>query len=1110
MTKLRNTIALQPQACRNATTPLIWATLCAIVASNPVLAADNAIEIYPDDVPNPTVPVVPTTPGGANGRYLQVPATFTYPMSSLIEFASGGQLTVALRGGFERLPQVLVNLRDGEHTLAITASNAEQGRRLSLVWSEKQKAVKTVATDITLSPQWTTASLAWKGRTANLKIGAKTFTVDLPAAFVPNRVSVLANRVDELQVRGNGQIRLDWERGYAALATPPVATSGVTLRPQGFDAYYVSMQSNRRDRPTLQVLNSASNAFRATVRYSMKSEVGQKSLTWTQDIQAPARSSVLIPVQFSQPLTSDVYHLRIECTQGNLKFAEDKHFLYVERRAEPAGPPKFGLHDSNRDVFGFWPDALPVHLAHHYVRWGYVVGPAWIKDSTGKYGVDPDTPSEEWFWNTRLDWSIAQGLTPFVCIGGEAMLDWMREKRYERMDKRDWGEIGGKVNERRYRDFVRTLAQRYKGKVRMYEIQNEPNSHPAGGILPEDYVEMLKAAYEEIHAVDPEAQIFGISGTGDFVSWMTKVFELGGHRYMDGVSIHTYTTPKLPEAAGLPAKIEQVRALIAQYKPSLVFLNSETGTYVAPREEVDRPIAPERLTELITKGESPTLSVSKGWPNYALDEVTGSLSIARNATYNLAAGAKQFVFFGWNPKWPNEDWWTRRDYGGWQLISATKDAKERTPNLYALAVGVVAAQLEPVVTGSGTPVDVAGIRGAVFRTAAGGSTAVVWSTSGSHTAVFNLNGQNQNTAEAVSLFGQPVALRASQTARGMVRLELNEQPTYLHLKQGTLSIQPAPIGDVNVLRNPNGRYLLQYNLVNRNEQPWKGAIEYQAPSGWKVEPARSTFELAAGQNSQLSVTVIPPSNASGTRTVTARLQTPDGDPYTASFLVKVRPTLSIAPTTNPTILTYDQITTPALPINRPEQVVIGRPPSLASLQEPKYWQGPDELSASVKTAYSANGLNVSVRVHDANFRPPHPWPAVTGSAVELFFDFRGLNNGLGSPLYGKGVYQIILKPPATNSEEVQVWYPRGADGNLPGVQASGERIGDKDYVLNLFLPWQAVGVTPTPGLQFGMDVSVDGPTATATGRKTQMALFGTSANSSDASEFGHAVLGAAK
>ncbi len=57
-----------------------------------------------------------------------------------------------------------------------------------------------------------------------------------------------------------------------------------------------------------------------------------------------------------------------------------------------------------------------------------------------------------------------------------------------------------------YINFVTTFAQRYRGRIRVYQIWNEPNIYPEWGeraVSPEGYTEMLCRAYAALKAVDP-------------------------------------------------------------------------------------------------------------------------------------------------------------------------------------------------------------------------------------------------------------------------------------------------------------------------------------------------------------------------------------------------------------------------------------------------------------------------------------------------------------------------------------------------------------------------------------------------------------------------------
>ncbi|HFQ94923.1 MAG TPA: hypothetical protein ENK32_12990, partial [Anaerolineae bacterium] len=60
-----------------------------------------------------------------------------------------------------------------------------------------------------------------------------------------------------------------------------------------------------------------------------------------------------------------------------------------------------------------------------------------------------------------------------------------------------------------FADFAATVAERYKGRIRYYQIWNEPNGNEEWGknrpVSPEEYTELLCLAYERIKQVDPEA-----------------------------------------------------------------------------------------------------------------------------------------------------------------------------------------------------------------------------------------------------------------------------------------------------------------------------------------------------------------------------------------------------------------------------------------------------------------------------------------------------------------------------------------------------------------------------------------------------------------------------
>lgn len=78
--------------------------------------------------------------------------------------------------------------------------------------------------------------------------------------------------------------------------------------------------------------------------------------------------------------------------------------------------------------------------------------------------------------------------------------------------------------------------------TKVYEVWNEPNISPGwrGDPSASEYFEILKAAYQRVKKDNPEAQVLGVVSCGTDFDYIKKVLELGGTRYMDGLSAHPY------------------------------------------------------------------------------------------------------------------------------------------------------------------------------------------------------------------------------------------------------------------------------------------------------------------------------------------------------------------------------------------------------------------------------------------------------------------------------------------------------------------------------------------------------------------------------------------
>jgi hypothetical protein len=1068
----------------------------------------SPLHIYPHQGGlNPRVPVVRPVAGGAKGKAIPFEkVTFSYRLAPHLSFQGRGQCSFWLRDNLRREAKQMVTLSDGQGTqLRLHISDAATGRVPQLQLVVDGKVTRRASVTASFGATWTKAVLVWDAGEAWLEAnGQKTERVQLAKDFEPEELTCLAWSVDELSLQGsNGKFGLGWEQDYSG-TLEVTSGGGVVGHTMGFDAFVVSTDKSKRDCPVVQLVNSTATKQKVVLDFAVSTENSQTKRQWQRTISLPPRSESMHFIELPFPLKSDIYHLRVTSRGLERELAQNKHFIYVERRQEPAGTSKFGLHDCNVSDFGFWPDALPITIAHKYLRWGYVQGPAWVKNSDGKFGIDPDLPPEQWNWNAYLDWELLSGRDLYVSIHSEPLSAWQRARDYPgKMKTLSWGTRGGFPKLDLYSRFVRAAAERYKGQVSMWEVENEPSSHLRG--YPGDYVKISKTVHDALKAVDPSAAIYGICGTSTFVPWMKQVFKGGGAQYFDAISWHTYTTPNQPDDANLDAMLESARKSIPAGKP--VF-NSETGVLPAMRNQVDRPLAPEYVAAKIRDADPAFVSRS-AWPGAVNDEWQASASLVKNAVINFLAGSRAFVFFGWNPRWPGKPVW-----GGhkptFSVISSSAEG-ERTPSLVTLSIGVLTAQFEGVnLDTSYQPVTAAGVNGGIFTKSADGSVACLWARTPRGTA---LVASGQSELELVDTFGstrviKPVSPRNAEK-ECVYSIDLNQMPVYLHSPQNDLKVLASPIEKMVAGNSSADSGTVTFTLINRNQTPRELEIAPSASTGLSLQPERFVCHLAPGSRKNVTFAFNVNDPKKGKEfwlpfTVTL----PGGYRYEYSAKIAMKPTTVVAgvPASWQTAdLTAMQDVCRELALDRVEQVVVGRPPKTASLQETHFWGGKEELSAKAYVGYNDTYLFLCLNVHDAFPRLPARWPDVRGASVELFVDLRPSDKGLGGSRYGDNVYQFVIRPPVLPGEAQKIWCPQKDDVEQAGVILSGGRLGPTGYWTGVAIPWRLAGLDKPPR-SIGFDFGVNGSWPDKTGRKSQLMLFGTATNSRDASAFGSARL----
>ena len=128
-------------------------------------------------------------------------------------------------------------------------------------------------------------------------------------------------------------------------------------------------------------------------------------------------------------------------------------------------------------------------------------------------------------------------------------------------------------------EYVRPLAVRYKGRIRYWEVTNEP--YYQFRECPEKWVQLMRRTYETLKEVDPTCTVVGTCGPPGSMGygWYRKTFALGALDYQDMVSSHLYNFgPWIGSgiAVGVRGWIHRIRETMQENGKVLPIWNSET------------------------------------------------------------------------------------------------------------------------------------------------------------------------------------------------------------------------------------------------------------------------------------------------------------------------------------------------------------------------------------------------------------------------------------------------------------------------------------------------------------------------------------------------------
>lgn len=170
-----------------------------------------------------------------------------------------------------------------------------------------------------------------------------------------------------------------------------------------------------------------------------------------------------------------------------------------------------------------------------------------------------------------------------------------------------------------WRNYVRTVVSRYKGRIQAYEIWNEPNLGDFWLGTVDQMVTLTKEATAIIRSVDPQAIIVSASPTAEWgIPWFVEFVKKGGVQYADVVGYHFYAYPPAAPPEAMVAVIRRVQQIMA-----------ENGL-----------------------GNKPLWNTETGWirPAVMESDEMGAAFLARSYIVAWAAGVQRFYWYAWDNK----------------------------------------------------------------------------------------------------------------------------------------------------------------------------------------------------------------------------------------------------------------------------------------------------------------------------------------------------------------------------------------------------------------------------------------------------------------------------
>jgi len=224
------------------------------------------------------------------------------------------------------------------------------------------------------------------------------------------------------------------------------------------------------------------------------------------------------------------------------------------------------------------------------------IGVKWTRLLAGWEDIETEKGAYNWKeTDEAIDAVLKYGITPFVTITNGNRIYTGTGNYDDPKLAAIYGEspappVGSQAETDAWLKFVGAVVERYKDKIKYWEIWNEPNHRKYWGAPPnaEDYGKLVKVTVDKIRAIHPDAIIIAGSTAGIKPDYNDTFLSHCDPEKLDIISFHQYNA--LPEKRAF--RIDEFLEVLYKHNPDFEIWQGECGFPSSSRTTGFRANAP--------------------------------------------------------------------------------------------------------------------------------------------------------------------------------------------------------------------------------------------------------------------------------------------------------------------------------------------------------------------------------------------------------------------------------------------------------------------------------------------------------------------------------------